>query len=448
MSRLFGTDGMRGIAGEHPLTLDFVERLGLAAGNVLARRVAGRPRSVFIVRDTRRSGPELQAALTRGLTSAGFDVKDGGVLPTPSVAVLVPRRRFAAGAVISASHNPAEFNGIKFFGPEGTKLEDDWEVEIESLLTSAEPLPAASRRGKASVLSNAKKEYLDFLRSTWPSDVSLDNFTLAIDCANGSTSPIAVELFRSLGAKVVVQSNKPNGLNINKNCGALHPESLAKAVLKSKARLGAAFDGDGDRAIFVDEEGVVRDGDHVLLAGARHLKSQGRLEENLVVVTVMANLGLRRALAALGVDTLETSVGDKYVWQGLKKTGAVLGGEQSGHIIFREFLPTGDGLLTALQVLAVLQQSRRSLSALSSLVVGYPQVLLNVRVKEKKPLEQIDGFSNEMKRVKDLLGDTGRLLVRYSGTEPLLRIMLEGPSTEQIQGYADELALCVRRAGL
>lgn len=448
MSRLFGTDGIRGIAGEMPLTKDFVERLGLAAGDVLSRRVAGRPRSVFIVRDTRRSGPDLQAALTRGLTSAGFDVKDGGVLPTPSVSVLVPRHRFAAGAVISASHNPAEFNGIKFFGPEGTKLEDDWEVEIENLLTSAEVLPAASKKGKASAFPGAKKDYLDFLKSTWPSDVTLKNFTLAIDCANGSTSPIAVELFRSLGAKVVVQSNKPDGLNINRNCGALHPESLAKTVRRTKAHLGAAFDGDGDRAIFVDEEGQVRDGDHVLLAGARHLKSQGRLKENLVVVTVMANLGLRRALAALGVDTLETSVGDKYVWQGLKKTGAVLGGEQSGHIIFREFLPSGDGLLTALQVLAVLRQSGQPLSALSSLVVGYPQVLLNVRVKEKKPLDQIDGFSREMERVKKLLGDTGRLLVRYSGTEPLLRIMLEGPSTEQIQGYADELARCVRRAGL
>lgn len=447
MGKLFGTDGIRGVAGEYPLTPDFVARLGRVAGHVLGKHSGARKRVVMVVRDTRASGASLQRSLTQGLAAAGMGVADGGVLPTPAVAALVPRKKFAAGAVISASHNPAEFNGIKFFGPEGTKLSEALEQAVEAgLLAEAEP-PASKKKGKAEKFASAGRDYLAFLRSTWPKGLSLKGFKIAVDCANGATGPVAASLFRSLGATVIVQSARPNGLNINKGCGALHPEALARVVKREGAHLGAAFDGDGDRAIFVDEEGVVRDGDYVLLAAGRHLKERGRLKKNLVVVTVMANLGLRRALASLGIDLLETAVGDKYVWQGLEKTGAVLGGEQSGHIIFREFLPSGDGLLTALQMLAVLKESGRPLSALSSLVVRYPQVLVNVKMKERTPLEDVGAYQAALKKVQAELGTAGRVLVRYSGTEPLLRIMVEGPDMPSIQAHAEALAAAVRRAG-
>lgn len=444
--RLFGTDGIRGIAGRWPLVPDFVRRIGLGAGRVLSRGRRGRSGSILVIRDTRRSGPWIQKALADGLGRAGFRVLDGGVLPTPAAAALVPRYGFAAGAVISASHNPAAFNGIKFFGPKGTKLPDGTERAMEREILSAGRVPAG--RGGSGPFIRARRDYLDFLRSAWPKGLDLRGFSLALDCANGATSFLAAPLFRSLGARVYVLSARPDGLNINRNCGALHPEALSREVLRRRASLGVAFDGDGDRAMFVDEEGRVKNGDAVLLAAARHLKARGRLRNNTVAVTVMANLGLYRALEALDIRALETAVGDRWVWEGMVKSGAVLGGEQSGHIIFREFLPTGDGLLTALQVLAVVRSAGRPFSALTSLVTTYPQVLKNVEVREKKPLEKLPGFQRVSREVGEALGKTGRVLVRYSGTEPLLRIMVEGPDLKTIQAHADALAKAVRRDGL
>jgi len=453
VKKLFGTDGVRGLAGEWPLVPEFVRRLGEAAATVLRRHTPAK--RVLIVRDTRRSGPALLKDLAAGLSAGGFQAMDGGVLPTPSVAALVPRRGFAAGAVISASHNPAEFNGIKFFGHAGTKLPDAWEAEIEALLEKGgaarsrprfEAWGGAIHRGARSVpFRQAAGEYVKFLKSTWPRGLTLKGFRMAVDCANGATGSVAAGVFRSLGAEVDVLSSRPNGMNINKGCGALHPENLAKHVRRRGLHLGAAFDGDGDRAIFVDEEGAVRDGDAVLLAAGRHLKAQNRLKKNTVVVTVMANLGLRKALEALGIRVVETPVGDKYVYEALVRTGAVLGGEQSGHTIFREFLPSGDGLLTALQVAATLRAAGRPFSTLAALAAPYPQVLLNVKVREKKPLETIDGFSRAMKAVEKRLGRNGRVLVRYSGTEPLLRIMLEGPTREEIERDARGLARLASR---
>jgi phosphoglucosamine mutase len=442
MGKLFGTDGVRGVAGRYPLTTNFVRRLGWATGTVLAKREPRRPRTVFVVRDTRASGPVLLRALAEGLGSAGFGVLDGGVLPTPAVAALLPSLPAAAGAVISASHNPAAHNGVKLFGPTGQKLEEEWEDDIERRALSNDSNPAPRARLKPFL--KAQERYMKFLLSTWPVGASLRGVPLVIDCAHGATSAVAPALFRRLGARVTVLSASPTGRNINRNCGALHPDALARAVRRTGARLGVAFDGDGDRAIFVDEAGRSRDGDSVLLAAARHLSVRGRLSNGTVVVTVMSNLGLLRALDALGFRTEVTAVGDKYVWQGMKKTGAALGGEPSGHVIFRDFLPTGDGLLTALQVAALLVETGQRFSSLTSLAVHYPQVLLNVPVRERRPLDKIKNFNKTLSEVNAALGETGRTLIRYSGTEPLLRIMVEGPDRAVIESHAESLARVVR----
>ena len=445
MGKLFGTDGVRGVAGRYPLTTDFVRRLGWATGRVLAKHEPGRARTVFVVRDTRASGPDLLRALAQGLGAAGYGVLDGGVLPTPAVAALLPSLPAAAGAVISASHNPAAHNGVKLFGPKGHKLDDAWENEIEEWALSHASLPAFRARLKP--FPKAKQRYLQFLIKSWPAGVSLRGISLVLDCAHGATSAVAPALFRRLGANITVLSASPNGRNINRRCGAVHPESLARAVRRTGARLGVAFDGDGDRAIFVDEAGHARDGDAVLLAAARHLRVHGRLTNDTVVVTVMSNLGLLRALDALGFRAEVTAVGDKNVWQGMKKTGAVLGGEPSGHVIFRDFLPTGDGLLTALQVAALLVETGQRFSSLTSLAVHYPQVLLNVPVKDRRPLDKIPHFNKSLAAVNAALGETGRTLVRYSGTELLLRIMVEGPDRSVIQAHAESLARVVQGKG-
>jgi phosphoglucosamine mutase len=438
MAKLFGTDGVRGVAGRWPLTPDFVRRLGWAAGRELSARAAGRRRALLIVRDTRASGPALQRALSAGLSAAGVRPLDGGVLPTAAVAAVAPRLNVLGGAVLSASHNPAEFNGVKFFDPHGLKWADHLENAVEALALSPTPMPRAAHR--STPFPEARRRYLDFLRGAVPAGLSLRGVPLVIDCANGAASGVAPGLFRSLGAKVVVLSAAPNGRNINRGCGALHPEALARAVRRTGAALGVAFDGDSDRAIFVDEGGHVRDGDAVLLLAARRWAFLNRLKANRVVVTVMTNLGLFRALEALGIQTETTAVGDKNVWEGMKKTGAVLGGEPSGHVIFRDFLPTGDGLLTALQVLTVLAETGRPLSALASLGVRYPQVLLNVPVKERRPLDRVPGFAAALAAVQRALGSTGRTLIRYSGTEPLLRVMVEGPDHAAIERHAQALA--------
>ncbi|HOW27096.1 MAG TPA: phosphoglucosamine mutase [Elusimicrobiota bacterium] len=441
MKTLFGTDGIRGIVGHWPLTPAFVQRIGAVAGRVLIQHHGHRKKCVLMVRDTRASGPLLERALSKGLNGSGLCVWDGGILPTPALSRLVPHRRFVAGVVLSASHNPAEFNGIKFFGSQGTKLPDTLERQIEQQLESPEKEGSLLSSLTVRKDPSAPGEYLKFIRSTWPHRLLLDGYSIVLDCANGSNSFIAADLFRSLGARVHVLSNKPDGFNINRACGALHPQALSREVRRQKADIGIAFDGDGDRAIFVDEQGHVRDGDATLLMAARYLKEHGRLKKNTVVLTVMANLGLRRALGALGIRFEETPVGDKYVWRRLEETGAVLGGEQSGHVIFREHLPSGDGLLTAVQVTAILRAARSPMSALSSLMVRYPQILENVRVEKRVPLEDLPQFMAGVRRIEKELGLFGRVVVRYSGTEPLLRIMVEGPDWTTVQRHVD----CLRR---
>jgi phosphoglucosamine mutase len=394
---------------------------------------------MIVVRDTRASGRLLQGALARGLSAAGVRVRDGGVLPTPAVAVLVPREGCMAGAVISASHNPAAYNGIKFFGSAGGKLSDRQETAIEELLESP-AVPGSLKGSPARPAPEAKRDYLAFLRSTWPRGLALTGFPLVVDCAHGATGAVAEELFASLGCAVTVLHNAPDGRNINLRCGALHPGGLARRVRRAGARLGVAFDGDGDRAIFVDETGAVKDGDAVLLACARRMKEEGRLAGDTVVVTVMSNLGLVRALESLGIKTVETAVGDRHVALGMERSGAALGGEPSGHVIFRDLLPSGDGLLTTLQVLAVMARTGRPLSALTSLAVRYPQTLLNVPVRERAPLETLGGFNRVLEKIRADLGRSGRVVVRYSGTEPLLRIMVEGPVHALIARRARDLA--------
>lgn len=437
-SRLFGTDGVRGVAGTWPLTEAFVERLGFFAGRAFSR--SGKKKAVLVVRDTRASGPGLSKALAAGFRKAGLAVADGGVLPTASVAVLVPKYGFSGGAVISASHNPAEFNGIKLFGAEGRKLSAEGEDEAEAGARGPEALPEAPAPGGA-LLEGARAgaDYVDFLKGTVPG-LSLAGIPVAVDCGHGASSAVGPALLRSLGALVTVLNAAPDGKNINKGCGALHPEGLARAVKRERAALGVAWDGDADRAIFVDEEGAVRDGESALLVAARQLLAEGRLKKGIVASTVMANLGFKRALKALGIEDVETPVGDKHVAEALERTGGVLGGEPSGHIIFREHLGTGDGLLTALQVLSVLRKTGRRFSALASLSVKLPQILLNVPVRERKPLEEMNGFSAALRKAEAALGAGGRVLVRYSGTEPLLRIMIEGPDRRTIEGLAQGLA--------
>ncbi len=436
--RLFGTDGVRGKAGEWPLVPEFVERLGFFAGQSFS--TVNKKKAVFVVRDTRASGPVLQKALTSGFRKAGLAVADGGVLPTASVSALAPRYGFSGGAVISASHNPAEFNGIKLFDDAGRKMAEAAEDRVEAGARGNRPLPGMASGGSAQLeTARASLDYRAFLKGTVPC-LNLSGLSVVVDCGNGAASTVGPALLRSMGAKVAVLSARPDGKNINRNCGALHTEALSRAVRRLGADVGFALDGDADRAIFVDETGAVRDGESALLIAARRLKAEGRLPNDVVVSTVMANLGFKRALGALGLRMEETPVGDRHVALAMERTGAALGGEPSGHVIFREFLGTGDGLLTALQILDVLHRTGRPFSVLASLAVKLPQVLLNVPVKERRPIAEMKRFSAELCRAEKSLGSGGRVLVRYSGTEPLLRIMVEGPDQGVVNGWASSLA--------
>ncbi len=435
---LFGTDGVRGIAGKHPLTKPLIRKLGAAAAAVLREQVSGRLPLLLLGRDTRGSGPWIAQAFAEGAHSQKVQLRDAGVISTPSLAHLVPKRKALGGVMISASHNPAEFNGIKLFGPGGLKCPDAWERMIEKHVhISAEP---AGARIKLFKDASARKDYLTFLRSTLPKKISFKGTSLVVDCANGSLADIAPALLRKLGAKVIPIGTKPNGKNINAGAGSQHPERMQRLVVEHKAHGGIAFDGDGDRAIFCDELGRLLDGDYVIACAAHCLKEDKRLAQNTVVVTVMANLGLIKTLKSWGIDTQMTAVGDRYVSDALDERKAILGGEQSGHIIFREHLPTGDGLLTALQVLTMLKKRQRAFSWLTSLFERYPQVLLNVAVKQRRPLEDCPDIQKEIKKARAELGDQGRVVVRYSGTEPLLRIMMEGPDVTRLKTLADTIA--------
>ena len=446
MTRLFGTDGIRGVANQEPLTPETAYRLGRQIVATLLEHGGQSRIRLVIGRDTRLSGPMLEAALVAGALSAGAECYTVGVLPTPAVALLTRHLEAHGGIVLSASHNPFEDNGIKVFSPDGTKLPDAWEDEIETRLGAADtaPRPHGGGVGRLVVYDRAEADYLAFCRRG--ADLRLDDVTVALDCAHGATYRLAPRLFRGLGARVVALGVRPDGTNINRRSGALHPEALQKKVRASGARVGLAFDGDGDRLICVDEAGEVRDGDYLLAICARHLAARGQLKGGLVVTTVMANLGLDRSLAEAGIRAVKTQVGDRYVREEMRQVGANLGGEQSGHLIFLDRSTTGDGLISALQLLAVMKETGQSLGELSRCLTKFPQVLLNVEVRQKPPLESIPGLESRIKQIESGLDGRGRVLVRYSGTESLARVMLEGEDQDQVVTLARELAGIIERA--
>ena len=444
MRELFGTDGIRGVAGSHPLD----HRTANAAGAALGKWVmqSRDERKVVIGMDTRESGTWLAAEVAGGLEGQGVASDFAGVTTTPGVAFLAKNGPFAAGVMISASHNPYQDNGIKLIGHSGYKLADEqeeWlEGEIFSLLSAGRTWAAAALE----VDEGLDQTYIDHLARTIPG--GLDGLEIVADCANGSASFLAPALLERVGARVRCIHCAPDGRNINLNCGSLHLESLREEVLRQGADVGVAFDGDADRALFVSKSGKIIDGDAVLLLTARYLKQRGELAERnghgVVVATVMSNLGLERALASHGIQMIRTPVGDKYVLEEMLRRGAELGGEQSGHVIFHRYATTGDGMLTALRVFEVMRKEGAGLDELTQELQVYPQRLVNVRVRERKPLDELPGVAAEIRAAEASFGDAGRVLVRFSGTEPLARVMVEGPDLARVEGFADRIASQIR----
>ncbi len=439
--QLFGTDGIRGVAGEPPLDDRTVYALGMALGGAIARRVANA--EIVIGMDTRESGPSIAALVASGLARRGVRSRFAGVVTTPGVAFLARSDAFAAGVMISASHNPYHDNGIKIFSHEGYKLPDAEEHEIETeifrlLEGGVEPEPAALE-----VDRELDMRYIDFLASTEPAP--LEGMKIVLDCGHGAASPLGPALFERLGARVETIGCSPDGRNINRNCGALHVDILSREVVAQGAELGVAFDGDADRAIFVAKSGKIVDGDAILLIAARALKQAGRLSGDTVVATVMSNLGLERALERDGIRLLRTPVGDKYVLDEMLRSNSALGGEQSGHVIFRDFATTGDGMLTALRVLEIVRRTGLGLDELTADLEVYPQRLVNVRVRVRRPLEDMLAVMREVGECERAFGASGRVLIRFSGTEPLARVMVEGPDLLQVERHTGLIAEAIRR---
>jgi phosphoglucosamine mutase len=438
---LFGTDGIRGTAGAFPLDVATVRRVGAA----LVRALPHNDAKLLVGRDTRESGVWIERELAHGAQLAGASVQSIGVGPTPAVAYLTGSLDFDAGVVISASHNPYQDNGIKVFSGAGVKYSGQFENRVEALVAdSAWDLP----QGDAPEVTRADhlRKYLEHARSVLPNPDTLGHVRLAVDCANGAMTTVAPALFKELGFELTLLGAEPDGQNINRGVGSTHPEKLAALVRQGGYSMGVAFDGDGDRAIFVDGRGRVLDGDHVMLMCARQMQAEGRLRGNAVVATVMSNIGLEIALKELGIELIRTQVGDKYVMEEMQKRGLSLGGEQSGHLIFSEHLFTGDGLITALSVLRTVAASGRELADLADDLTTYPQVLLNVRVRHKADLATLPEIAAIIRQVEEGLGANGRLLVRYSGTEPLLRVMLEGQDLQQIDRWARHIVDAVNKA--
>ncbi|MBI4002713.1 MAG: phosphoglucosamine mutase [Nitrospira defluvii] len=445
MRKLFGTDGVRGVANLEPMTSEIAMQLGRAAAHIFMRR-AGR-HQVVIGKDTRLSGYMLESALTSGICSMGVDVLLVGPLPTPAIAFLTRSLRADAGVVISASHNPYQDNGIKFFSNEGFKLPDEVEARIEQLIISDEIKhlrPTADAIGKAYRIGDAEGRYIEFVKRSLPKDLDLQGIKLVVDCANGAAYKVAPAVLRELGAEIEVIANNPDGMNINDGCGAVHPERLQEAVRRHGAHIGIALDGDADRAIFVCEQGKIVDGDHVMAALGLDLQAQGQLACQTVVGTVMSNFGLELAMKKAGIQLMRTPVGDRYLMERMLADGYNFGGEQSGHFIFLDHNTTGDGLISALQILSLMKRTGTPLSELAKAMTAVPQILLNVRVKHKPDLNQIPDIQQAIKTAEATLNGSGRVLVRYSGTEALLRIMVEGERDSTIREVADHLAEIVR----
>jgi phosphoglucosamine mutase len=443
MKKLFGTDGIRAVAGQAPLDSTTVYAIGLALAQILGAKTP-RPR-VLLGMDTRESSGWIAATLTAGLDAGGASVESAGVITTPAIAFLTHTHGFATGIVISASHNPWQDNGIKLFGPDGYKLPDAVELAIEEeifrKLASSTAVP--QQTVPPAVNDADRAEYVRFLLAAVPG-LSLDGKRIVVDCANGAASSVAPQLFSDMGGEVVITHASPDGRNINEACGALHPEIVAEQVKSRRASMGITFDGDADRALFADEHGRVVNGDAVLLLAARDLQSRGLLTNSTVVATTMSNMGLEAALKRSGIGMLRAAVGDKYVLEQMIATGAALGGEQSGHIIFSGRSTTGDGLLTALLLLDVVHRSGKSLAELIADLKVFPQVILNVKVREKKPLEGIPTVAAAIRAAEVELADSGRVVIRYSGTEALARVMIEAESEPLMRHHADTIAAAIR----
>ena len=445
MRKLFGTDGVRGVANLDPMTSEMAMQLGRAAAHIFMRR-AGR-HQIVIGKDTRISGYMLESALMAGICSMGVDVLLVGPMPTPAIAFLTRSLRADAGVVISASHNPYQDNGIKFFSSNGFKLPDEVEARIEKLIMSDEIRhlrPTADLIGKAYRIDDAEGRYIECAKRSLPKELDFQGIKLVVDCANGAAYKVAPTVLRELGASVEVIGDKPNGMNINSGCGAVHPELLQETVLRQKADIGIALDGDGDRAVFVCEQGTVIDGDHVMAALGLDLQQNGLLAKQTLVGTVMSNFGLELSMAKAGITLVRTPVGDRYLLERMLAEGYSFGGEQSGHFIFLDHNTTGDGLVSALQMLSLMKRTKKPLSELATAMTAVPQVLVNIQVKQKPVLETIPDVDRAIQESNRRLNGSGRVVIRYSGTEPLLRIMVEGEQSTLVNEIADNLARVVR----
>ena len=449
--KIFGTDGVRGVANIEPVTAETALKLGRAAAHVITR-LSGRRRregtrpKIVIGKDTRLSGYMLETALVAGITSLGVDVLVIGPLPTPGVAYITRSLRADAGIVLSASHNPYEDNGIKFFRHDGYKLDDAIEAEIENLVFSGEIesiRPTADNIGQATRIDDALGRYIEFAKASFPRGLTLDNLSIAVDCANGAAYKSTPCILRELGADLRVAHNAPNGRNINAGCGSTHPEEIARLVCETGVQVGISHDGDADRVLLCDEKGEVVDGDEIMAIAALNLLKTGRLVKETLVATVMSNFGLDETLSNAGGKVIRTKVGDRYVIEQMMRDGYNVGGEQSGHMIFGDFSTTGDGIVSALQILRIMVESGKPLSELKTCLRKYPQAQRNLKVREKRPMEQLPQVLALVADVEASLAGAGRVLLRYSGTEPKIRLLIEGRDAERINADADRIARAI-----
>ena len=449
MARLFGTDGVRGVANIEPMTAEMALALGRATAYVCKRHEhAHQKHRIVIGKDTRLSGYMIENALTAGICSMGVNVFLVGPMPTPGIAFLTRSMRADAGLVISASHNPYQDNGIKIFSRDGYKLPDSAEDEIEQLITSGHMTnirPTADAVGRAMRIDDARGRYIVFCKDTFPQELSLEGMKIVLDCANGATYKVAPIIFSELGADVITIHDKPDGRNINENCGSQHTWDLRARVVVERAQLGLAFDGDGDRLIAVDEKGDELSGDHIMAICAKIYQARGQLTNNLVIATVMSNFGFLAAMKRLGIEVGIAPVGDRYVLEMMRQRGAVLGGEASGHMIFHDHHSTGDGIISALQLLAAMCTTKEPLSELAKVMHFAPQKLVNINVKQKPPIESVTELQDAIRAAEAELGDGGRVLIRYSGTQAMCRVMVEGPTEEVTNRLCQSLAETVKK---
>jgi len=447
MRHLFGTDGIRGIANTHPITTEMMMKVGRATACLFRNK--GKRHTILVGRDTRLSGSLIESALVSGICSMGVDVLTLGPLPTPAVAFFTTALRADAGIMISASHNPFQDNGIKIFSGEGLKLPDEMEKRIEEIIFSKtldRGLPTGLDVGTSSPIENAEERYTDYLKRSFPNHLTLDGLRIVVDCANGAAYGIAPRVLEELGAEVIPIANRPDGRNINLNCGAMHPEIVASSVKKRGAHIGIALDGDADRVIFSDERGRVIDGDHIMAICALDMKAKRRLKKNTVVATVMSNMGFDIAMKEAGIRVIKAQVGDRYILEEMLRNGFNFGGEQSGHLIFLDHAATGDGILSALQVLAVMKGRGEPLSRLAGVMKTLPQVMVNAPVKKKKDLNKIPSVRKAILEAEGKLDGRGRILVRFSGTQQICRVMIEGPSKKDLLRMANHIASLIQEA--